>query len=199
MTLLTILAATSEPVTLADLKAQLRLDDTADASQLARLEQMLSDAIAHIEREAGVTLAPTDFEERFDGWPCGRRIVLQAQPARAVDAVVYVDPDGDEQTLDADQWRFVEVGCGGELCLAAGFSAPALADWPGSVRIRYAAGFNDPAATGSDASARLALPRYARQALIRLAATWFVSRADDDQPALPLSVERAIALLQVFR
>lgn len=194
MSLLTILAASSRPVTLGDMMARLRLDETVDADQLEHLEQMISDAVSHIERESGVTLAPTDFEQRLDCWPIGRRVLLEASPVRGVDSVIYVDTAGDEVAVDPADYEFVDLGRTGALYFRSGFDAPALVDWPGAVRIRFAAGYNDPAETGSEVDDNLALPGFARQAVMRLAARWFVDR--EGEP--PAGVDRAIDMLRVY-
>lgn len=196
MTLFTILAASTSPVSLEQMMAQLRLDETADAEQLERLEEMIADAAQYIGDQTGLTLAPTDFEQRLDCWPAGRCVPLLAGPVRGVDEVAYVDEDDVERVLDADQYQLVLVRRHeAELVFAEGFSAPALANWPGAVRIRFAAGFNDPGATGSEGEDRLELPGKARQALIVLAATWFKDRLAIE----PEAVTRAIPHLRVYR
>lgn len=198
MTLLTTIAATSAPVSRADLMAQLGLDDTADASQLERLDQMIADAIGHLAHETGLTLAPTDFELRLDCWPCGRRVPLPASPIREVAAVVYFDVGGAEQPVDGALWRFEPAEVGGDLWFASEFSGPELADWPGSLRIRFAAGFDDPAATGDGVDPRLAFDGLLRQAVILLAAAWFVNR-EEIPPGVATAIEQAISRRRVYR
>lgn len=196
MTLFTILAASSSPVSRAQLMAQLRLDDSADAEQLERLDEMIADAVDHLQRETGLTLAPTDYEQRLDCWPAGRRIKLAAGPVRGIDQVAYVDEAGVERVVSSDDYQLVlERRDEASLYLATGFSSPALADWPGAIRIRFAAGYDDPTATGSGDEPRLALPGQARQAVIALASAWFDDRAAGE----PEAVRRVINLLRVYR
>lgn len=197
MTLFTILAASSSPVDRAQLMAQLRLDETADAEQLERLDEMIAEAVEHVQAATGLTLAPTDYEQRLDAWPAGRCVRLGAGPVRGIDAVVYVGEDGAEHELTPEtDYRLALVRVTeGDLVFAPEFAWPTLADWPGAVRIRFAAGFNDPFATGSEADDRLALDKRARQAVIMLAATWFEDRLAGE----PDSVQRTIRRLRVYR
>lgn len=196
MTLFTILAASTSPVSRDQMMAQLRLDESADAEQLERLDEILADAVDHLERETGLTLAPTDYEQRLDCWPSARAVPLLAGPVRGIDEVAYVDEAGVEQVVDPADYQLVLVRrAEAAIWFRGEFQRPALADWPGAIRIRFAAGFNDPAASGSEADDRLALEGRARQAVIQLAATWF----DDRLAGEPEAVGHVIRSLRVYR
>jgi uncharacterized phiE125 gp8 family phage protein len=86
----------AEPVTLAELKAHLRIDwDDEDAA----LAGFLTAAREQFERRAGRAVLPTQVRERFAGWPPGRRLPLSAAPALSVQAVSYRDAGDAEQVL----------------------------------------------------------------------------------------------------
>lgn len=96
MTLIETDPPLAEPVTLADLKAHLRID-TADEDAL--LESLIRVARFHLEAVAGVALMPRGLRLLLDDWPAGRVIQLMRTPVQSIDAVRVYDSHGDAGEL----------------------------------------------------------------------------------------------------
>lgn len=129
-----ITAPTSEPVTLAEAKAQIGVTTTDDDDLITR---KIRAARQHVEAMTGRTLLETTLELVLDRFPRGALPVPRG-PLASITSVKYLDPDGVQQTLattgytvDTDGDRIGPVDC-----------------WPGTastinaVRVRYVAGLD---------------------------------------------------------
>ena len=96
MTLIETDPPLAEPVTLAELKAHLRIDA---GDEDALLEGLIRVARAHLEAVTGVALMSQGFRLLLDDWPRGSVIQLMRTPVQTVDAIVVYDADGEPQTL----------------------------------------------------------------------------------------------------
>lgn len=96
MTLIETDPPLAEPVTLADLKAHLRID-TNDEDAL--LENLIRVARAHLEAVTGTALMPRGLRLVLDDWPAGPVIQLVRTPVQSVDAIRVYDIDGQPQEL----------------------------------------------------------------------------------------------------
>lgn len=117
-----------------DLKARIRVIDTAEDADITR---MRGQAIDWVERYTGIALDRRQFEYA-DRQFC-RRIALPVGPIASVDAIAYDDTNGAEQVLTTADWRFG----GGAVFTAAGKRWPVSIGDPGSVRITFTAGLED--------------------------------------------------------
>ena len=97
MTLIQTDPPLAEPVTLAELKAHLRID-ASDENDL--LEGLIRVARAHLEAVTGVALMSQGFRLLLDDWPRGQVIQLMKTPVQTVDAILVYDADGVAQNLD---------------------------------------------------------------------------------------------------
>jgi len=97
MTLIQTDPPLAEPVTLAELKAHLRID-VGDEDEL--LEGLIRVARAHLEAVTGVALMSQSFRLVLDDWPRCEVIQLMKTPVQTVDAILLYDADGVEQNLD---------------------------------------------------------------------------------------------------
>lgn len=90
----------------------------------------------------GRALGAQTLELRLDAFGC-KPIVLPCPPIATIESVKYVDADGVEQTVAAEDYELL----GAELDVAFGKSWPAARRQREAVRIRYAAGYTagDPA------------------------------------------------------
>lgn len=98
MTLIQTDPPAAEPVTLAELKAHLRID-AADEDDL--LEGLIRVARAHLEALAGLALMTQGFRLLLDDWPRAEVIQLMKTPVQTIDAILVYDADGvaQEQSL----------------------------------------------------------------------------------------------------
>ena len=97
MTLIETDPPLAEPVTLAELKAHLRIDAT-DEDEL--LEGLIRVARVHLERLTGTALMTQGFRLLLDDWPKGDVIQLMKTPVQSMDAILVYDADGVAQDQD---------------------------------------------------------------------------------------------------
>jgi len=97
MTLIQTDPPLAEPVTLAELKAHLRIDATDEDDLLAGLIRV---ARAHLENVTGTALISQGFRLALDDWPKGGVIQLMRAPVQTIDAILVYDADGVAQAQD---------------------------------------------------------------------------------------------------
>ncbi|MCF4166478.1 phage head-tail connector protein [Zavarzinia compransoris] len=179
-----------EPLSLAEARLHLRLDDTAEDTIVAALivaaRQM---AEQHLRR----ALITQGFRLWLDAWPLGRRALdLPRPPLAAVSAVATYDEDGDASVLDPASWLADVVAVPGRLVLRAGAATPFGARAANAIAIDYEAGYG-PAATD--------VPEPIRRGMALLLGHLFESReaGGEGLRPLPLGVEALWAPYRVVR
>ncbi len=136
MTLKIITPPPVEPVTLAEVKAQLRIDTDDEA---ALLEGYIQAAREDCEDFHGQSYVQRTLEYVLDRFPRRDRIMLPRPPVQEIQSVTYLDRDGTEHTLD--DWMPALDG-DPAVILAPGKSWPFVQLYPvGAVRVRYIAGY----------------------------------------------------------
>lgn len=133
-----------EPVTLDDLKAQTRVDDSAEDVLLSRLIRAAREKLDGRDGFLGRALVTQTWRLELDAFP--PEIILPLPPLQSVDAIVYLDVAGDEVTLDPA--AYVVLGAGdserGRVRPARGTSWPSTWDFPGAVAVTFTAGYGEP-------------------------------------------------------
>jgi uncharacterized phiE125 gp8 family phage protein len=86
----------AEPISLAELKAHLRLDGAEEDALLASL---IRTAREHLERTTGLALISQVWRLHLDGWPPSGPIGIVRGPVRHIDAVRCFDELGEESEL----------------------------------------------------------------------------------------------------
>jgi uncharacterized phiE125 gp8 family phage protein len=163
MALVLIAAPEIEPVTLAEAKAHLRLDESSEDGLVASFIQT---SRLQIEATLGLALITQIWSYRLDKWPDGCVLELPLRPVQSVTAVRITAADGSVDTLGAERY------------LLDGASAPPRlhatpSPWPRpgvraqGVEIVIRAGFGDEAGS---------VPPPIRQALLMLVAHWYENR-----------------------
>jgi uncharacterized phiE125 gp8 family phage protein len=151
-----------EPVALADAKAHLRIDSSADD---ALLTAALVAARVHVEALTRRVLIEQGWRLYRDAWPPGRALSVSIAPLISVDAVTVYDAEGDPSVLDEDAYVVDAVSVPGRIVLAT--SAPPPGRAANGIEIDVTAGYG---------SSSLDVPAPLRQAIMMLVAHWYEHR-----------------------
>lgn len=146
---ITVTPPAVEPVSLAEAKLHLRVDHSTEDALIAAL---VSAAREDVESDSWRAVAAQTLRLDLDGFPDNDEdIILPRPPLVSVTSIVYTDPDGDQQTMDSDDYVVQAAGdrCG-RISLASGVSWPSTLDQAAVVSITFAAGY--PAARISTAA-----------------------------------------------
>jgi uncharacterized phiE125 gp8 family phage protein len=171
-------APASDPVTLAEAKAWLRLDTSADDDLVTSLIQA---ATNHVETAYGRQLVQASWRLSLDyfPWPNGfdllvapvanpdpRTIRLPKAPLISVASVTYYDMGDNLLTLDPAVYEVDATTDPGRVCLAMNKVWPVTRLKPGAVRIAFTAGYG----AASD------VPAQIKTAIKLIVAHWYENR-----------------------
>lgn len=159
MTLILIDPPEIEPIGIAEVKAQARIDLT-EGEEDALLEIYISAARVQIEDDycKGIQLVAATYELRLDSFPaCGAAIEIPKPPLLELLSVKYLDTGGILTTLyDSTTSPAVDLGVfsapdtglhlphPSKLQLASAQSWPCTLDEANTVRVQFRAGFGEP-------------------------------------------------------
>ena len=149
-----------EPVSLADARAFLRLDDTAEDGLV---QTLVASARLHVEAVTGRAMLTQSWRLVLDGWPAERTIALPVGPVQALTAVTVFDRDDEPHDLDLAPFS---IQAGRLLLPQALEGAPALRQRLG-LEIDYVGGHGDTAE---------AVPADLKHACLVLVGYWFEHR-----------------------
>lgn len=180
-------APTSEPVTVSEVKARLRItisDEDADLATMISQARELCEA--HCNR-AFITQTYSLYLDRFPSeWDHEKRVYtlkeirLPRPPLQSVTWVKYYDPAGVQQTLDPSEYYVTTGGEPGRVVPVD--SWPATQDRPEAVEVRFVAGYGLAASVPAAAKAAILLT-------VRLL-------RDDPAADLPLAARRFLDTLE---
>ncbi|MDB5733227.1 MAG: hypothetical protein JWQ03_3122 [Variovorax sp.] len=125
-------------VTLEEAKQHLKVEHDEDD---ALITSMVAAATGHIDGPdgwLGRAIGLQTLEARLGAGYCSGRIVLPYRPIASVVSMKYIDSDGAEQTLAADQYSLR----GHELWPAFDVTWPTPRAEPEAVRVQYQAGYS---------------------------------------------------------
>lgn len=138
----------SEPVTIAEAKAQLSIG-ASDDSHDVELASLIAAAREEWERDTSIALITRTIEHRLPKFLSV--ITLSVRPVISVSSLKYMDAAGTEQTVSSADYYLD----GEEIRFLDSFVRPTLQDRSEAVRITYTAGY------GSDSRACPELDRMA--------------------------------------
>jgi uncharacterized phiE125 gp8 family phage protein len=176
---------TTEPVTLAEVKAQSRID-AVDAEQDTLLGNYIEAVRQQVENETGRQLITATWVYRAWGFPGCPYIELPKPPLLTISAVAYVDADGVTQTWAGSNYRADIYAQPGRLYLAYGASWPSVRIQFDAVQITYTAGYGANAAN---------VPEPLRTAILLWVAHLYEHReavTEKTLDVMPLAVERFV-------
>lgn len=151
----------TEPVTLAEVKANSRVDISADD---ALIESLISAARDYAERFTRRAFITSQFELFLDGFPCV--IHLVNPPILSVISVEYVNDAGDTVSLAADKYRVDHDSEPGRISPALGQDWPMASRQINAVKVTYAAGYG----------AADKVPAAIKQAILLIVGHWYENR-----------------------
>ncbi|MCB1491901.1 MAG: head-tail connector protein [Rhodobiaceae bacterium] len=151
-----------EPVTLADAKAHLRIDDTAED---AYVQALIVSARVRVEVETRRALVTQSWTQTLDRWPDDAVVALQIAPVQSVTTVTVRDENGVAQTVSSGLYDLDGESNPPRLVVNQPVDSPATL--PAGIAITFVAGYGDAADD---------VPADIRQAMLLLIADWFEHR-----------------------
>jgi len=137
-----ITAPAEEPVTLAEAKAQCKVEHSDDDALLAIFIQSAREAAEHITGRAFITQT---WELVLDAFPAAE-IELQKPYVQSITSVKYLDVNGAEQTISSVNYALDADTSPGWVLPAVDYVWPDTQDAANTVRVRFVAGYGAAAA-----------------------------------------------------
>jgi uncharacterized phiE125 gp8 family phage protein len=139
MSLQIITPPAAEPVTVAEVKARLRLTNAVDDAMIA---SHITAAREFAEKVTRRSLAYKSFAFFMDGFPCpSDPIRVPVPPLIAVSAIKYLDATLTQQTWDAAEYFVAAMQSPALIVAKPGFIYPCAGPVPGAVEIDFTAGY----------------------------------------------------------
>jgi uncharacterized phiE125 gp8 family phage protein len=157
-----VTAPTTEPVTLDELKAQVRAEGSDEDAYLTSL---IAAARQLVEVQTRRALITQTWRLTLDYFP-GGTIDLTKVPVQSITSVVYDDTAGTAQTLSASDYVLDADAEPARLYPAYSLIWPTTRAMPKSVRVTFVAGYG----------AASAVPQWAKHAILLTAAHWWMNR-----------------------
>ena len=177
-------APSIEPVSLAEAKTHLRLDDSAEDGAIAAL---ISAARLHIERCYGLALISQAWTLALDRWPRSPEIALPIWPVTAVETVKVIGEEGDAFLIDEAHYVASLAPRPATLVRRPDRRWPSPGRPAGGIEIEFAAGFGPSAGD---------VPQPIRQAVKLYVGHLYENRDGLSQARVPAALE---ALLSPYR
>lgn len=182
MTLFRTVAPEIEPVTLAEAKAQLRIDHDSEDTLIAGL---IRAARAEVEDRTGTALIAQSWRLALDRWPADGLVRLRRHPVREILSVTAYGSEGEAALVDPADYAADLASRPARLLFGR---PPSPLRRMNGVEIDFEAGFGE---AGTD------VPDLLRRAVLVLVAHWFEFRAAyraQDQPvSVPDGFDRLVA------
>jgi uncharacterized phiE125 gp8 family phage protein len=173
----------TEPVTLDEAKAHLRVDIADDD---ALITSLITAARARAEWHTGRAFVTQSWKLWLDGWPCNGIVEIPLPPLQSVASVTATALDDSAIVLDAATYQVDTTSSPARLTLKPNASPPVALRRINAVAIAFTAGYGD---AGSD------VPAPVHEAILKLVANFYVNRGD----AAAVTPAEALALLTPYR
>lgn len=185
MSLRLITAPADEPVTLADARLHLRVDDTDEDALIASL---ISAARARVEWYTGRALITQSWVLWCDRWPVSGIIEIPLAPLIRVQSLTLYGTDDSPLLMNGVQYRVDTVSAPGRVQMKGGFTPPVALRSLNAVALEFDAGYGDAAA----------VPAAFRQAILCIIADLYQHRGDEDE-IIGLRARSLLAPYRVLR
>jgi len=152
-----------EPVSLAEARAFLRLDDTAEDGLVTTL---IAAARLHVESVTGRALVEQSWRLVLDSWPVDGVVALPVSPLVSLTSITAFDEDGDDHVVPLAQFEAASGVTPARLILPRTVDGmPVLRERFG-IEVDYVAGFGD----------AIDVPSDLKRGVLALVAHWFEHR-----------------------
>lgn len=130
-------------VDLDEAKAHARIEVDDDDKLI---QGLIATATQYAETYTQRALIEQQWEVLLDSWPCRERwLNIPHPPLRSIDEVTYLDRHGDEQVWEEENFRILKPSgptCEpGRIVLRQGTSWPHAINEPGSIKVKFTAGY----------------------------------------------------------
>ena len=181
-------APASEPVSLAEAKAHLRVDGSAEDTLISSL---IITSRLHVEAALGLALVTQSWSLFLDAWPSGPHVRLPLRPVQSIDAVQLYAPDESVETLNPDIYLLDGAGIPARLIRQGSLAWPAPKRIANGIEIAFTAGYGPAVAD---------VPAPIRQAVLLLVAHWYEHREPIEIGAAHTAVPHMVSeLLHPYR
>lgn len=134
-----VTAPATEPISVSEAKAHMRIDSTADDNYITAL---ITAVRIVTENLTGRSLVTTTWDYFLSDFPCGDEILLRRPKLQSVTSLKYKDTDGIETTWGASNYIVDGNSDPGRIVLTYGNTWPSLALYPSNpISIRYVSGY----------------------------------------------------------
>lgn len=178
----------AEPLTLAEVKAHLRLDGSTEDALLTTL---IAAARAYLEAETGLALITQTLRFYRDDWPADGLIQLAIAPLQRLESVTVYDAAGSPHTVPLEGHVLDAAAMPARLFLA---TQPAVGRAVNGIEIDVLAGFGDTGADVPDALKRAMLTHIALMYELRGAVP-----AEMQPAAVPAGYDRLVSPWRAVR
>ena len=185
MSLTLITPPLSEPVTLAEAKAHLKVDTTADD---ALISSLIVAARARAEWHTGRAFVTQSWTLWLDAWPKSGLIEIPLPPLQSVTQAATYALDDTRTVLDPSLYRVDLASAPARLALKETVVPPAILRTVNAVEIAFAAGYGGASA----------VPEPIRQAILQIVADLYSHRGDGAE-IVPFTAQALLAPYRVFK
>lgn len=138
----------TEPITLSEAKAQLRVDFSTDDTEITT---MIITARKAVEKFLRRQLVTATWDLFLDQFPEGGGVIeVPLPPLQSITTLKYLDENGNQQTWSSTNYRVDVKSEPGRIERAWGVSYPGIRTIANAVEIRFVAGFGAAAAVPED-------------------------------------------------
>ncbi|HWJ88909.1 MAG TPA: head-tail connector protein [Pelagibacterium sp.] len=188
MTSYLLAGAVEEPVSLAAMKAHLRVEDEAEDGLI---ETLISAARVHVESLSGRALLDQTWRLTLDAWPEDRIVPLPVSPVTALSEIRAYDAGGTVHQIDVAQFLLDGRANPARIIVPAVIAGMPVLRARRGIEIDYTAGYGEAEDVPADLS----------QAVRMLAAFWYENRdlATGEMRAVPGTIGRMVSAYRRVR